>query len=378
MRDIMRELIALSAVCLCIVGGPLSAYAQTSPPAAARPHPVTRAAERIGALHREADALAQQQRTLLGDLRRLEVERDLKVEETRRLDAQAAALQEQIDGTTRQIQELRTAIEAARPALERRLVEIYKLGRPGYARLLLGVGSVRDAGRAVRLTTGLAAMDQRRAAEPASSIDRLRQAGADLELRAGELAGVRHAAQVAAAEARAAAQARADLVRQIDARRDLAAQMAGELEVARQRLSHVVPGAITDASLPIKPFRGTLGWPVRGRLVSRFGQRRNPQSGTGVTQNGIEIAAGEGQAVHAVHDGRVVFADVFAGLGQLVIVDHGQLGYSLYGYLGALTVIKGARVSDGDAVGTVGRSSAGTPALYFELRIDGRPVNPLQ
>jgi septal ring factor EnvC (AmiA/AmiB activator) len=64
--------------------------------------------------------------------------------------------------------------------------------------------------------------------------------------------------------------------------------------------------------------------------------------------------------------------------GRLVVVDHGQGAFSLYGHLATLEVARGARVEAGSVVGTTGRAPGGTPALYFELRVDGRPVDPLQ
>ena len=130
--------------------------------------------------------------------------------------------------------------------------------------------------------------------------------------------------------------------------------------------------------LPIASFRGALQWPASGRLISRFAEPRTLTSGLAATRNGIEIEAADGEPVRAVHDGRVTFADVFVGLGQLVIVDHGGLAFSLYGYLGSIGVTRGRVVAAGEAVGTAGRAPSGAPAAYFELRIDGRPVDPLQ
>lgn len=368
----MIRALTAPAACLLIALAAVPSAQGPTPPG----DPAARAAARIKALTHEAEALAGRERTLLGDLRRLEVERDLRVEESRKLDAEAAALATRMADTRREIESLGAAIEAIRPSLDRRLVEVYKLGRPGYARLLLGAPDVRDASRVVRQTVALAAMDRRRVDELRGSIDRLDKAGADLRLQAASLQAVQQSARAAAAAAVKAATDRAALVRQIDQRRDLAAQMAGELEAARQRLGQVLPGGtVPEAALPLKPFRGGLDWPVAGRLLSRFGQGR---LGSTARLNGIELGAPEGQPVRAVHEGRVLFADVFAGLGQLVIIDHGQLGYSLYGYLGSIAVQKGAAVQHQQPVGTVGVSPAGNPALYFELRIDGRPVDPLE
>jgi septal ring factor EnvC (AmiA/AmiB activator) len=79
-----------------------------------------------------------------------------------------------------------------------------------------------------------------------------------------------------------------------------------------------------------------------------------------------------------VHDGTVAFADTFAGYGKLVIVDHGAQAFTLYGHLLDIPVARGARVSQGDLVGSSGFALLGVPGLYFELRVDGRPVDPLQ
>ncbi len=91
-----------------------------------------------------------------------------------------------------------------------------------------------------------------------------------------------------------------------------------------------------------------------------------------------EIGAKELAQVRAVHEGTAAFAAPFTGFGTLVIVDHGAGAYSLYGHLSQALVTKGASVKRGSVVGSVGHTPAGAPALYFELRIDGRPVDPVQ
>ena len=86
----------------------------------------------------------------------------------------------------------------------------------------------------------------------------------------------------------------------------------------------------------------------------------------------------EGRAVNAVHEGVVSFSGPFTGYGQVVIVDHGDNTQTLYGHLGTAAVNKGDRVTPQARVGVAGRNPAGNPALYFELRVDGKAVDPLQ
>jgi septal ring factor EnvC (AmiA/AmiB activator) len=130
-------------------------------------------------------------------------------------------------------------------------------------------------------------------------------------------------------------------------------------------------------AVPLVPFRGALAWPAAGQVRARFGQPDSRLGGSAVT-SGVEIAAAEGTSVRAIHGGTVTFADPFTGFGTLVILDHGANNYSLYGYLGALSVQRGDVVADGTELGRVGLAPAGPAGLYFEMRIDGRSVDPLQ
>ena len=72
------------------------------------------------------------------------------------------------------------------------------------------------------------------------------------------------------------------------------------------------------------------------------------------------------------------FAGPFTGFGNLVIVDHGSNTFTLYGQLGAVNVAQGAKVDRGEPLGTAGRVLVGIPGVYFEMRVDGKPVDPLE
>jgi septal ring factor EnvC (AmiA/AmiB activator) len=346
--------------------------------------PSPKVSDRLTALHREADALMSQERSLLVDLRRLEVERDLHGEEARQLNAQADKLTAQAGENADRIGRYEQAIEAARPVLKRRLVDVYKLGQPGYARLLLGAGDLRDLGRTTRLVTAMAEMDQRRVRAYTTLISRTTAARKSLDEQVARLETLQADAQQAADLASKAVVARAELIRQIDARRDLNAQMAGELESAARRLQDTMTGAAGAPSAsgslarPIKPFRGLLDWPVATLGPARAGIRGPGPANATVTRGGVEMPAADGQPVRSVHDGRIVYAGLFPTLGQLIIVDHGGMAFSLYGYMGLIAVSKGMSVGAGQIIGASGRSPDGQPALYFELRIDGQPVDPLQ
>lgn len=339
-----------------------------------------RATERLQVLQREADALLAQERTLLVDLRRLEVARDIKAQELEAIDAEMAQLAGDIGDAGRQLTLLERARDEQAPALRARLVEVYKLGAGGYLRLLLGVDAARDVGRAYRMVSALTALDRERARAHRSTLAALANVRGDLDRRRAQLETLRGEAAAARDAMDRAVRQRSALVASIDARRDLNAQLMGELQAAQQQLDRTVTGLspATTAALPLRPFQGALDWPARGAVVSHFGSGRTARYGTAVPKNGIEIAAAQGAPALAIHEGTVAYAAPFTGFGNLVIVDHGRRAYSLYGYLDRIDVAQGARLDKGDRVGVVGAPPAGAAALYFELRVDGRAVDPLQ
>jgi septal ring factor EnvC (AmiA/AmiB activator) len=364
-----------------VCGAVLVAQAPQSSSAQDRSRAAQRAGERIRTLLREADALAAQQSKLLTELRSLDEDRQKKVAEATRIDRELAETQTKLAESTKRAEALRQTAEAQRPDIEARLVQLYKQGRAGYWRMLLAVDDLRSLGRAYRNAAALTAINRERVETHQKTLQALDAERKQLQERTGQLARLQNDAKRARVVADRAVAAHSALIDSIDARRDLNAQMTGELQAAQQRLQASLSQADAGAqpiTLPLESFQGALPWPVRGRVAARFGRETSSRFGTAVVRNGIEIEVPEGQRVTAVHEGTVAYADQFTGYGTLVIVEHGAGGFTLYGYLGSATVQRGSRVEQGSVVGISGRSPAGNPSVYFELRIDGRPADPLQ
>ena len=340
-----------------------------------------RAADRIRGLQRESDSLASQERTLLVDLRKLEVDRQLKSEELAAAERDLRRTREQIAAASARAAALQNTAETERPDVERRLVQLYKLGRAGYWRMLLDIDNLRSLGRVYRTASALNRLDRERVQEHERTLRALASERQALEARVLEAQKLYEHELAARAAIDRAVAARTALVASIDSQRDLNARLTGELEAAQQRLQSTVAqlgGRGSTVSLPFRPFQGALPWPAQGVVIGRFGRQTSSRFGTSIARSGIEISLAEGQPVRAVHEGTVAFADQFTGYGNLVIVDHGDGAYSLYGYLSALEAARGAHIDAQTTVGSSGRDPSGNPALYFELRIDGKPVDPLQ
>ena len=331
-------------------------------------------------LQAEADRLAAQTGTVLGELRKLELERDIKTQAVRKADADLAAVTAQLEKTTARLRALEAARVANTPGVQERLVEIYKRGRGGYVRLMMAADDLRALGRMSRGAAAVARLDRVRIEEHRRTIRAQQEAVKELEARQAEMATAQNEAAKARRALDVALAAHNRRLDELDVRRDLAARYVGELQQAAAELQRRASGLASDtpSALPIAPFRGALDWPVTGKLVSRFGRSRADRFGTTINRNGVEISAGEGQPVRAVHGGTVVYAAPFVGYGTLVIIDHGDNAFTMYGHLQQATVTQGARVTKGSTVGRAGRNPNGQPVVYFEVRIDGRPVDPVQ
>jgi septal ring factor EnvC (AmiA/AmiB activator) len=176
------------------------------------------------------------------------------------------------------------------------------------------------------------------------------------------------------------AKALQDLLARLRAAAAKAAREAAraKAEASRQQATPGKPSSrpptrrTTVASAPVLRVGG-LGWPVAGSLLASFGGRLPD----GRRSDGVLIGAAAGTTVKAVADGTVVYADWMTGYGNILIIDHGNGYMSLYAHNDGLLKDAGDAVKRGDSVASVGTSGGqDSPALYFELRRNGSPVNP--
>lgn len=121
--------------------------------------------------------------------------------------------------------------------------------------------------------------------------------------------------------------------------------------------------------------KSKLSWPVKGLLVSEFGVRE------GALHNGITIKAQEGTKVLAAENGKIGYVGSIPGYGKVILIehfDHPQKLVTVYAHLKETLTVKGKVVKRKEAIGTVGNSGrANHPSLYFEVRTNSKPRNPL-
>ncbi|UYK67063.1 peptidoglycan DD-metalloendopeptidase family protein [Xanthomonas sacchari] len=378
------------------------------------------AEKRLEKVRSELKSVAEERRQLegkRGDAARQLREADEKVAVTGRSLAQT---QQALQRHQQTLAELERKRDGLRSGLTRQRAELAQLLRAAYAiggnaplKLLLAQDRVADANRLLAyhrylqreraqriatLTHELQALEQvqrevveqkqqlseaqRRQQEQAQALQRDRKQRAsvvseldqryqDRSEREKALGQDAKALETLLANLRAAA-ARAEAERRAAARREAAEQAAQAKAAAKAgRGGGKVPPKVVASAPPLKV--GGLGWPLSGDLIARYGGRLPD----GRTSSGVLIAAPAGSTVTAVADGTVVFSDWMTGYGMILIVDHGNGYMSLYAHNDTLLRDAGAKVKRGDAVAKVGNSGGqGRPALYFELRRNGQPVDP--
>lgn len=334
--------------------------------------------ERREALTRELQRLRGEEKSLLGDVERLEVEVRLRGEELREIQLGLQRTQAQMDVIVKRVRELTKSRDAARPLLVSHARALYKLGELSYLRLLLSVDHPSDFFRGYRFVTTVARQDNARIAAFRADLEALRVQQEELTRRTQESIALRTQLEGARRNLDAQRKRKTELLTSIVEKKETHAAYVKELEEAEGKLRALLQGMEEgEAAVPMSAFRGSLPWPSSGRVRSGFGRHKHPKFDTYTVQNGIEIDAPADSPARAVHEGTVVFADRFKGYGLMVVLDHGGKHHSLYAHLVETSVQMGQKVATGDILGTVGASSDEGSGLYFEMRFQGRPEDPL-
>ena len=279
--------------------------------------------------------------------------------------------------------------------LARVLYQHYLGGEVGPLRLLL---NREDPNRIARQLHYFGYISRARAdliGELRVNLARLKELAHETERKAIELAAIaaEQTAQKRRLDREKGARGRllASIARAIQRqRREIGTLKRDETRLARlvEQLGRIVartpaPPRLTNERLPdgsadgglFEGLKGRLSLPVRGELGNRFG---SPRPDGGLTWKGLFIAARAGEEVRAIASGRVVFADWLRGFGNLLIIDHGGAYMSLYGYNEALYKRVGEVIHAGEPIATVGNSGGNADSgLYFELRHEGKPFDPL-
>lgn len=360
-----------------------------APAPAARSSEEQQARRKLDAVREELKSLAAQQRATSGERGEAEEalrERDLALaavaREVHELDERLTAQQAELDQLDGRRTELEAALREQRDALAALLRSAYALGRNEELRLLLQQDDVAAIARVLAYNRYFQRAQVGRIDRLNGDLARLADVQQAITDAAAALAATRASRDAEGQRLTDERAARERLLAEIDARlKDQRARLAtlgrdeAELAGLLERLRDVfadIPKQLSG-DRPFASARGSLPWPLRGKVVASFGAPDD----SGRRSSGLLLAAKAGSNVRAVSHGRVAFADWLRGYGLMIIIDHGDGYLSLYGGNEGLLKDVGDWVRGGEAIATSGSSGGHKAAgLYFELRAKGKAIDP--
>ena len=380
---------------------PLSAQQRPAlPPSAAEATARLRAEQaELERLRQERQGLEERMRLLQSNARDVSAERQNLERQAaatsrvvRSLDQQLGSLMAEVSGVNSSLVRTQDELAIKRATLRRRVNDIYKRGPLYSLEAMLSAESFgalvarykylslvarRDRALLARVETLTGQITAQRfllvRLQGDMQANRREKADEEARLRRLELQRGRSLAQIEA-QARAAQDRLTQIVR--DEQR--LSSVIAALEESRRR-AEARAGSAPAASTLSTAELGRLDWPVEGTIVYRFGRVVNPNN-TSITWNGMGIGADIGTPVKAVAAGEVVFAESAGTYGNTIIVQHGGGAYSMYASLQEIRTRRGARLTKGEILGTVGQADPDMPPrLHFEIRPQGgRAVDPLE
>jgi murein DD-endopeptidase MepM/ murein hydrolase activator NlpD len=317
-----------------------------------------------------------------------------------RLGGQLTWMQRKLAWNQRQLAAARQTLERHDEALRRRLIGIYEHGDLGFVDVLLSARSFSDfveRWNDIRyvIRANESSIRARRAAEA-----RVRAIQAQLVGAESALANESQAQQQAKFALASLAGERAQLLAVADSQRRQVAQEVTELDEEsadaeaaletlireKQREEEARLAALRRARMlagePVEPIAGapgSLSWPLSGPITSQFGMRVNPVTHAFILHAGIDIGVPSGTTVAAAADGHVIIAQWDpGGCGNYIVIAHGGQLSTEYCHLSQFFVAVGQDVQRGQAIAASGATGNVTgPHLHFGVRVDGKPVNPM-
>lgn len=339
--------------------------------------------ERISDLKESMDEAARDRDRVTGELQDIEVQIATQRQRLKEIEGQQRRAQARKASLDAELAERESHLDEESEELAAQIRTAYMSGKQEKIKLLLNQKDPATLGRVMGYYRYLNDYRAENIAEVTEQIRRLEELRAEIAAEEARLKSLADTRYVELSRLNSSQENRQTLLvdlrrRLADGGREVERLAAQEQDLTRliAELTSILSDYPISSEQPFTSHKGRLTWPVAGTLIHDFGQ---PRVGNNIKWNGVVLAAPRGREVRSVYHGRVAFADWLAGLGLLVIVDHGEGYMTLYGYNETILKNAGDWVAPGDVIATVGDSGGqAQSALYFELRRGANPVNPRQ
>ena len=349
-----------------------------------RTHELQQLRSRIEGMRKMLAATRGRQDNVQTQLQQVEEHIGRVTQALHKIDYDLSAGRQRLDTLQAHEQELNDKLASQRQALARQVRASYAMGRQEQLKILLNQGDPSTVQRALVYYDYLNRSRTHQIRDALQQLAELRDVRKSIDDQQADLAALRQRQLAQKQALENSREEREKVLATIDSTlqdqdRKLQGMLHNEQEL--QQVLKALQQALSDIpmdyqdSKPFAQLKGELPWPTGGRLRDRFGASR---AGGKLRWRGVLIDADQGSEVRAISRGRVVFANWMRGYGLLLIVDHGDGFMTLYGHNQSLYKDVGEWVQAGEVVATVGNTGGRDESgLYFEIRHDGDPVNPI-
>lgn len=350
------------------------------PAEAASATALTRVQQQLATRRRRLAQTVRQERWALAELSGAQERLDRAVAHLNETSAALASTQQAVHSATRTLEAVTNRLAVHERLMGTRVRAFYEQGPVGYLDVLLDAADFRDFIARSYLVSRVVEQDLALYRQVAVERRQREDVQASLLAHKEELSAAHEQWAVRTEETSRLATERRQLLNRVRIERHEQEAAIRELEAESQRITEIIRQSTQRGPGPILTLRGgSLLRPLAGPISSGYGWRIHPIFGTREFHTGIDIAAPYGTPIQAAHSGVVIFNGWMRGYGMLVILDHGDGLTTTYSHLSASLVRVGDRVARGAVIAKVGSTGWSTgPHLFFEVRSDGRPVNPLQ
>ena len=340
---------------------------------------------------KEKQGISQVQRkegSILQSLEQMEGELEQKTQRLKEANSKLNAIASAMQQKEAEAEQIQSSIRSRQGLLRRRIVALYRWHRSGSPFVILnGDVSLSTFLQRKHYLEATLSYDRELVEKLSEELHRQEVLREDLVNKSEELNSQKQTLAQAKDSVRKEAEKKKHLLASLRQEKEARVRALKELEQAALRLQKMME-ELSKRALSKPPevpsgtglgtMRGKLDWPVKGELIGGFGKTQHREFATEIFRHGIDIEAPLGQQIKAVEKGTVVFSDRFSGYGKMVIVDHGERYFTIYAHLSEILKKKGDMVKRGETLGLVGDSDSLAGAkLYFEMRKDGRSVDPL-
>jgi len=337
--------------------------------------------KRIARRDRDLSAIGKKETRILKKLEHLDDRLKVKERELKIYQWNLKINRKQLADLSPKLEEMASQLARKKKLLGKRLRSIYKEGDMFLVKVLFSSDNINDLLQRVKYMEKIMAYDIAMFVNYVNALGKLESHKRVLLQGQNDLIKFKQASLKKRQELSEQKGAKSRFLKKILSQKIYALQTRKELLKASGNLNELIlkleEKLVLGEGLSIADVKGRLVYPVKGKIINRFGRKMDKRFDTYIVYNGINLKVEKGTDVRSIFHGKVLYTGTLEGYGKIIIIGHGDDYHSLYGHLDKIRAEMGDWVKEGTVIGESGDTGSLLGAtLYLEIRHKGKPVEP--